>query len=95
VALEPPAAQELPDRVAALAACETIKQTYLREGFGPAMAKFIALVSYQGPIPDRFADQPGPDPATFGLPTADDGSRDDPLLCLNTPSCTAYRHEPV
>src|SRR6266496_3223549 len=48
---EPPAAQELPDREAVLAACEAIKQTYLRAGFGPAMAKFVALVSYQGPIP--------------------------------------------
>ena len=93
VAHEPPAAQELPDREAALAACEGIKETYLREGFGPAMAKFIALASYQGPIPAGFADQPGPDPATFGLPTVDDGSRDDPLLCLNMPSCLAYRHD--
>ncbi len=91
VAHEPPAAQELPDREPALAACAGIKDTYLREGFGPAMAKFIALVSYEGPIPAGFADQPGPDPATFGLPTQDDGSRDDALLCLNMPSCPAYR----
>src|SRR5215510_385016 len=34
VAHEPPAAQELPDREPLLAACEGIKQTYLREGFG-------------------------------------------------------------
>ena len=93
VAHEPPAAQELPDREAVLAACEGIKETYLREGFGPAMAKFIALVSYVGPIPAGFADQPGPDPATFGLPAVDDGSRDDPLLCLNMPSCPGYRHD--
>jgi len=93
VAHEPPAAQELPDREAVLAACEGIKETYLREGFGPAMAKFIALVSYEGPIPTGFADQPGPDPATFGLPTVDDGSRDDALLCLNMPSCPGYRHD--
>jgi pimeloyl-ACP methyl ester carboxylesterase len=93
VAHEPPAAQELPDREQALAACEGIKETYLREGFGPGMAKFIALVSYQGPIPAGFADQPGPDPATFGLPTVDDGSRDDALLRLNMPSCPGYRHD--
>jgi pimeloyl-ACP methyl ester carboxylesterase len=93
VAHEPPAAQELPDREAVLAVCEAIKETYLREGYGPAMAKFIMLVSYQGPIPAGFADQPGPDPATFGLPTMDDGSRDDALLCLNMPSCPAYRHD--
>src|SRR5437588_977559 len=93
VAHEPPAAQELPDREQVLAACQGIKETYLREGFGPAMAKFIALVSYQGPIPAGFADQPGPDPAAFGLPTVDDGSRDDALLCLNMPSCPGYRHD--
>ena len=92
VAHEPPAAQELPDRDQVLAACAAIKQTYLREGFGPAMAKFIALASYQGPIPAGFADQPGPDPATFGLSAVDDGSRDDPLVGLNMPSCLGYRH---
>jgi len=93
VAHEPPAARELPDREAALAACDGIKETYLRQGFGPAMAKFIALVSYEGPIPAGFADQPGPDPATFGLPTVDDGSRDDALLRLNMPSCPGHRHD--
>src|SRR5215472_6583327 len=45
VAHEPPAARELPDREAALAACTDIHETYLRSGFGPAMAKFIVLVS--------------------------------------------------
>ena len=93
VAHEPPAAQELPDREAVLAVCEAIKEIYLREGFGPAMAKFIALVSHQGPIPAGFADQPGPDPAAFGLPTVDDGARDDALLRLNMPSCPGYWHD--
>ncbi len=93
VAHEPPAAQELPDREPVLAAFAGIKDTYQREGFGPAMAKFIALASYQGPIPAGFADQPGPDPATFGLPAEDDGSRDDALLCLNMPSCPGHRHD--
>jgi hypothetical protein len=76
-----------------LAACNGIKETYLRSGFGAGMAKFIALVSYQGPVPAGLADQPGPDPAMFGLPTADDGSRDDALLCLNMPSCLDYQHD--
>ena len=93
VAHEPPSAPDLPDRDQVLAACEDIKQTYLREGFGPGMAKFIALVSYDGPLPDGYADQPAPDPAMFGLPTEDDGSRDDALLRLNMPSCPAYRHD--
>ena len=35
-------------------------------------------------------DQPGPDPAGFGLPTEDDGSRDDALLGLNILSTPGY-----
>jgi len=91
VAHEPPTTQVLPDREPALAACVAIRETYQREGFGPAMAKFIALVSYPGPIPPGFADQPGPNPAEFGLPTEDDGSRDDPLVGLNMPSTPGYQ----
>src|SRR5438132_5731081 len=60
VAHEPPAAQELPDREQVLAACAGIRETYYRGGFGPAMAKFIAIVSHEGPFPDGYADQPGP-----------------------------------
>jgi pimeloyl-ACP methyl ester carboxylesterase len=93
VAHEPPAAQELPDAEAVLAVCEGIKQTYLSSGFGAAMAKFIALVSYQGLVPAGYADQPGPDPAMFGLPAGDDGSRDDPLVGQNIVTCTGYRHD--
>ncbi|NJC73959.1 alpha/beta hydrolase [Planosporangium thailandense] len=93
VAHEPPVVQELPDREAALAAAADIHRTYQRSGFGPAMAKFIALVSHEGPIPAGFADQPGPDPAAFGLPTEDDGSRDDPLVGQNMISCTHYGHD--
>lgn len=93
VAHEPPAAQELPDREAALAACAGVRQTYERSGFGPAMAKFIAVVSYEGPIPEGFADQPGPDPAAFGMSAQDDGSRDDPLTGQNIVTCTHYQHD--
>ena len=93
VAHEPPASQELPDREAALAANVAIHETYERSGFGPAMAKFIALVSYDGPIPAGFADQPAADPAMFGLPTGDDGSRNDPLLGQNMVSCSHYHHD--
>jgi pimeloyl-ACP methyl ester carboxylesterase len=93
VAHEPPTAQDLPDREPVLAACEGIHETYQREGFGPAMAKFIALVSHAGPIPAGFADQPGPDPATFGLPAEDDGFRDDPLVGLNMLTTPSYQHD--
>jgi len=91
VAHEPPTAQVLPDREAALAAAEDIHETYQRRGMGPAMAKFIALVSHKGEIPADYADQPAPDPAMFGLPATDDGSRNDPLLEQNIVSCTHYQ----
>jgi pimeloyl-ACP methyl ester carboxylesterase len=93
VAHEPPASEELPDRDPVLAASTDIHDTYLRNGFGPAMAKFIALVSYQGPIPADYADQPAPDPAMFGLPTEDDGSRNDPLVGQNMISGSHYQHD--
>ena len=90
VAHEPPAAQVLPDREEALAAARDIHETYQHSGFGPAMAKFVALVSHRGPITSDFSDRPAPDPAAFGLPTEDDGSRDDPLFQQNMISCTHY-----
>jgi pimeloyl-ACP methyl ester carboxylesterase len=93
VAHEPPACQELPDREPVLAACADIRRTYLRSGFGPAMAKFIALVSYQGPLPPGYPELPAPDPAAFGLPAGDDGSRDSPLLGQNIVTCNSYRHD--
>jgi pimeloyl-ACP methyl ester carboxylesterase len=90
VAHEPPAAALLPDREHALAACRDIHDTYQRSGMGPAMAKFIAIVSHKGPITAEYLQQPAPDPAMFGLPTEDDGSRDDVLLGQNLLSCTAF-----
>jgi pimeloyl-ACP methyl ester carboxylesterase len=93
VAHEPPASRELPDSGPVLAASVDIHDTYLRDGFGPAMAKFIALVSQEGPIPADYADRPAPDPAAFGLPTEDDGGRADPLLGQNMISSSHYEHD--
>jgi pimeloyl-ACP methyl ester carboxylesterase len=90
VAHEPPLSQLLPDREAALAANVDIHETYLRAGRGPAMAKFIVLVSHEGPIPADFTTRPAPDPVMFGLPGEDDGSRDDPLVGQNMISCSHY-----
>ena len=90
VAHEPALAQLVPDREHALAASRDVAETYERDGFGPAMAKFIALVSHQGPIPADYAERPAPDPAAFGLPGGDDGSRNDPLLGQNMISSTHY-----
>ncbi|HEX5878963.1 MAG TPA: alpha/beta hydrolase [Actinomycetota bacterium] len=90
VAHEPPAAAVLPDREFALAANRDIHQTYLRSGLGPAMAKFIAIASHTGPIPADYLERPAPDPAMFGLPTEDDGSRNDPMVGQNIVSLTHY-----
>lgn len=91
IAHEPPLAALLPDSEAALAACEDIYQTYQRDGMGAGMAKFIAITMFQGEIPADYTKQPAPDPAAFGLPTEDDGSRDDALLGQNLRGCTSYQ----
>ncbi|MFC0865889.1 alpha/beta fold hydrolase [Sphaerimonospora cavernae] len=93
VAHEPPAAQALPDREQALAAVVDIRRTYERDGLGPAMVKFIAVTGLRGEIPADFADRPVQSPADFGLPTEDDGSRDDPMFAQNLMTCTHYEHD--
>jgi pimeloyl-ACP methyl ester carboxylesterase len=83
VSHEPPLVALLEDSEMAIKVNADIVDTYQRAGFGPAMAKFIQLVMRHSPLPDDYLDQPAPDPAQFGLPTEDDGSRDDPLLSGN------------
>jgi pimeloyl-ACP methyl ester carboxylesterase len=90
VAHEPPTAALLPDREVALAANRDVHETYLRSGLGPAMAKFIAISTHKGAITPDYLERPAPDPAMFGLPTEDDGSREDPLLGQNIVSITHY-----
>ena len=62
------------------AAAHDVHNTYMRSGTGAGMAKFIALTTLKGEVPADWLDRPAPDPAMFGLPAEDDGSRDDPLL---------------
>jgi len=90
VAHEPPLATILPDRDSALAACRAVHETYLRSGFGAGMARFIVAVGHKGPFGPDDTNQPAPDPAMFGLPTEDDGTRSDPLLGQNIISCTHF-----
>jgi len=90
VAHEPPLASILPDREHAMAATRAVAETYQRGGWGAGMAQFIALSSHQGPFTAEIADQPAPNPAMFGLPTEDDGSRTDPLLGQNLITSTHY-----
>jgi hypothetical protein len=89
VAHEPPAAQVLPDREDALRANQAIRETYMRDGMGPAMAKFIALVMNDGLVPEDWTERPAPDPAMFGMSADDDGTRTDPLI-RNMPACNVY-----
>lgn len=90
VAHEPPLATVLPDSENARAAVRAIQRTYQDGGFGAGMAHFMAITSHRGPFPDDIASQPAPDPATFGMPAEDDGSRTDVMLAQNIITCTHY-----
>jgi pimeloyl-ACP methyl ester carboxylesterase len=91
VAHEPPIATVLPDSENAKAAARAVKETYMRSGFNAGMAHFIVVVSHEGEFPDDFADRPAPDPAMFGMPSEDDGSRDDVLMAQNIVTVTHYQ----
>ena len=90
VAHEPPLVSIVDDAPEALAAVHALSNLYQSSGFGAAMAAFIALTSHRGPVPPDFVGAGSPDPAMFGLPTDDDGSRGDPLLGQNLLSCTTF-----
>ena len=90
VAHEPPLASALPDREHALAAARAIHETYQRRGWGAGMAHFIAVVGHRGPFTAETAGQPAPDPAMFGMPTDDDGTRTDPMLASTVLTSTHY-----
>lgn len=102
VAHEPPIDAVLPDADAVHRARIAYTQLYQERGWGAGMAGFIALTSWQGELTDEYFAQPAPDPAAFGMPTEDDGSRDDPLLSdrswavpLYTPDLEALRASPT
>ena len=80
VAHEPPLLKVLPDAHYARQAFRQVSEEYHHKGFGAGMARFMVLVSTQGELTAEFPSQPAPDPAAFGLPTEDDGDRDNPLL---------------
>ncbi len=90
VAHEPPLASILPDREGALAACRAVHDTYQQRGFGAGMAQFMVAAGHQGPFGPDDASQPPADPAMFGLPEVDDGTRTDPLLGQNIISSTHF-----
>jgi pimeloyl-ACP methyl ester carboxylesterase len=91
VAHEPPLLAVLPDAERAFAAERDVQALYHDKGWGYGMAAFITLTSWQGEFTDDYAAAPAPDPAAFGLPVDDDGSRGDPLLSGVSNAITAYR----
>jgi len=91
VAHEPPIDCVLPDAEAAQRAREAYTRVYQEKGWGAGMAAFIAMTSWEGEITDEYLAQPAPDPAAFGFPTDDDGTRDDPLLSDRSWAVTLYR----
>lgn len=93
VAHEPPVATVLPDSENAMAAARAVRDTYLARGWGAGMAHFIAVVSHEGPFPDDFAARPAPDPAMFGMPPEDDGTRTDVLFVQNIVSGSHYEFD--
>lgn len=80
VAHEPPIDAVLPDAEAARRARAAYTRAYQDRGWGAGMAGFLAMTSWEGEFTEEFLAQPLPDPAAFGMPADDDGSRDDPLL---------------
>ncbi len=82
VAHEPPLLALLPDAQAAERAQAGVRDAYQARGSSAGMAAFIAMTSWRGEFTDDYFVRPAPDPAQFGMTTEDDGSRDDPLLCI-------------
>src|SRR3954464_8049892 len=91
VAHEPPLMPVLPDAAAAERARAALRDVYEAKGSGAGMAAFIAMTSWQGEFTDDYFAQPAPDPAAFGMPAEDDGSRDNPLLSDRSLAVTSYR----
>jgi hypothetical protein len=81
----------LPDAAAAERARAGFRDVYQAKGPGAGMAAFIAMTSWQGEFTDDYFAQPAPDPAQFGMPAEDDGSRDDPLLSDRSWAISGYR----
>jgi pimeloyl-ACP methyl ester carboxylesterase len=91
VAHEPPLIPVLPDAEAAERARAAVRDAYEAKGSHAGMAAFIAMTSWRGEFTGDYFTQPEPDPVMFGMPTDDDGSRDDPLLSDRSWAVSSYR----
>src|SRR4051794_26912293 len=91
VAHEPPLIPVLPDAAAAERARSGVRDAYEAKGSSAGMAAFIAMTSWPGEFTEEYFAQPAADPAALGMPTEDDGSRDDPLLSDRSWAVSSYR----
>jgi len=91
VAHEPPMIPVLPDAEAAERGRDAITAAYNAKGMGAGMATFMGFSSWQGEFTDAYFARPAPDPAAFGMPTEDDGKRDDPLLSERSWPVSGFR----
>ncbi|MEU5687364.1 alpha/beta hydrolase [Streptomyces venezuelae] len=91
VAHEPPLITLTPDGPAAVRARAGVLDAYEKRGWGAGMATFVAMTSWEGEFTDAYFTRPEADPAAFGMPTEDDGSRDDPLLSDRSWAVSGYR----
>ncbi|MFJ4539983.1 alpha/beta fold hydrolase [Streptomyces tibetensis] len=91
VAHEPPLITLMLDGPAAVRARAEVREAYEKRGGGAGMAAFVAMTSWRGEFTDAYFAQPEADPAAFGMPTEDDGSRGDPLLSDRSWAVSSYR----
>lgn len=90
VAHEPPLIAVLPDAEGAERARAAFRDAYEANGRNAGMAAFMAMTSWRGEFTDEYFAQPPAEPSAFGMPTADDGSRDDPLLSDRSWAVSSY-----
>jgi pimeloyl-ACP methyl ester carboxylesterase len=90
---EPPSTWLLRDAEAADRAFGAVRAAYQAGGSGRGMAQFVALTMWPGEFTGAYFAQPPADPAMFGMPSDDDGSRDDPLLSERSGTVTTYRYD--
>ncbi|MZF57629.1 alpha/beta fold hydrolase [Streptomyces sp. SID5594] len=91
VAHEPPLITLTPDGPEAERARAAVREAYQKRGWGAGMAAFVAMTSWEGEFTEAYFAQPEPDPAAFGMPAEDDGSRDDPLLSDRSWAISGYQ----
>jgi pimeloyl-ACP methyl ester carboxylesterase len=93
VAHEPPLIPVVADAEAAERARGAVRDAYEAHGSNAGMAAFIAMSSWRGEFDDDYFAQPAPDPAMFGMPSEDDGTRDSPLLSDRSWQVSSYQPE--